>query len=221
MPTQLTAPAPRLLVVTASPRGESSYSGALADAFAAAFTAVRPDAEVDHLDAFSLTPFGARETSAKMAVIGGAPVPGDDADAWAAVHALAERVAAADVLAFAAPIWNHSIPWALKLLIDTVTQPGLAFAFDPEEGYSGLLGGRRAVGLLTSAVYAPGVAPAFGTDEAWPYLRSWLEFVGIEPAGAVRLQPTYPTPDLPERLARALDEARALGAALAADRVAA
>jgi len=210
------ATAPRLLLVTASPRGDRSYSATLADALIGAYAAEQPEAIVDRLDAFALAPFAARATAAKDAVIAGDAVPDDSAAEWEGVQAVARRVADADVLVFAAPIWNHSIPWALKLFIDTVTQPGLAFGFDPAEGYHGLLGGRRAAALLTSAVYAPGVGPEFGTDEAWPYLRGWLEFVGIEPAGAVRLQPTYPTPDLDERLARALEEARALGASLAA-----
>ena len=209
----------RLLVVSGSPRGEGSYSDALAGALVEGASAARPGIEVDRLDAFSLVPFGARQTDAKMAVIAGDAVPEGAAAAWEGVRAVFERVAAADVLALAAPIWNHGIPWALKLFIDTVTQPGLAFGFDPADGYHGLLGGRRGALLLTSAVYAPGVGPEFGTDGASPYLRSWLEFVGIEPAGEVRLQPTYPTPDLPERVARALDEARRLGASLAADRV--
>jgi FMN-dependent NADH-azoreductase len=207
-----TSTAPRVLVVGASPRGIDSYALALAETVVEAYVAEHPDAEVDRLDAFSLAPFGAQQTEAKMAVIGGVAVPDSAAAAWDEVLATFARVAAADLLVFAVPVWNHGIPWALKLFIDTVTQPGLAFAFDPATGYTGLLGGRRAVTAYTSAVYSPGVAPAFGTDEAAPYLRSWLQFVGIDDVQEVRLQPTYPTPDLEERRQRAHAEAQALGA---------
>jgi FMN-dependent NADH-azoreductase len=210
-----TVTAPRVLVVGASPREEGSYALALADAVVEAFVAEHPGAEVDRLDAFSLAPFGARRTAAKMAVIAGEDVPEAAAAEWEDVRAVFERVAAADLLVFAVPLWNHGLPWALKLFIDTITQPGLAFSFDPETGYTGLLVGRRAVAVYTSAVYSPGVAPAFGTDEASPYLRSWLAFVGIDDVREVRLQPTYPTPDFEERRQRAHDEAGALGATLA------
>jgi FMN-dependent NADH-azoreductase len=57
---------------------------------------------------------------------------------------------------------NAMVPWALKLFIDTLTQPGVAFRFAPDTGYPGLLGGRRAIVLATSHVYAPGVAPGLG-----------------------------------------------------------
>jgi FMN-dependent NADH-azoreductase len=146
----------------------------------------------------------------------GAPVPSEDTEAWDGVVAVWERLAAADLVVIAAPIWNHGLPWALKLFIDTVTQPGLAFGFDPAEGYHGLLGGRRAVVVHTSAVWSPGVPPAFGTDDASPYLRGWLEFVGIDDVREIRLHTTYPTPDLEERVERAHAEARAIGRELAA-----
>jgi FMN-dependent NADH-azoreductase len=212
-----TATAPRVLVVGGSPRAGDSYALALADSVVEAFVAEQPGAEVDRLDAFTeVAPFAARQTEAKMAVIGGAPVPSEDTDAWDGVVAVWERLAAADLVVIAAPIWNHALPWALKLFIDTVTQPGLAFGFDPAEGYHGLLGGRRAVVVHTSAVWSPGVAPAFGTDDASPYLRGWLEFVGIDDVREVRLHTTYPTPDLAERVERAHADARAIGRELAA-----
>ncbi|UQX13255.1 NAD(P)H-dependent oxidoreductase [Candidatus Mycobacterium methanotrophicum] len=34
-------------------------------------------------------------------------------------------------------MWNSGIPYVLKQWIDNVTQPGWAFGFDPERGYTG------------------------------------------------------------------------------------
>ena len=219
MTTTLTAP--RVLVVSASPRGERSHALALADSVVDAYVAEHPGAEVDRLDAFAdVAPFAARETDAKMAVIGGQPVAEDDGAGWDGVREVWRRLEAADVVVIAAPIWNHGIPWALKLFVDTVTQPGLAFGFDPVEGYHGLLGGRRAVVIHTSAVWSPGVPPAFGSDQASPYLRDWLGFIGIDDVREVRLHPTYPTPDLDGRVALAHEQARATGRALAGQEVA-
>jgi FMN-dependent NADH-azoreductase len=63
------------------------------------------------------------------------------------------------------------------------------------------------------------VPPAFGTDEASPYLRGWLEFIGIDDVREVRLHTTYATPDLAERVDRAHAEARAIGHELAVETV--
>ena|SRR2546423_14997777 len=52
----------------------------------------------------------------------------------------------------AVPMWNHSTPWVLKHLIDTISQPGIVFGFDPETGYTGLLAGKHAVVVYTGAV---------------------------------------------------------------------
>ncbi|WP_320671229.1 FMN-dependent NADH-azoreductase [Patulibacter defluvii] len=208
----------RLLLVSASPRGEASesrrLSAALLDGHAAA-----GGGPVDRLDLFAdpLPPFAAREATAKMAVIGGSVPTGVDAAAWERVLALGARVAAADALVLAAPMWNSGIPWALKLFVDTVTQPGVAFRFDPERGYVGLLGGRRAAVLATSHVYAPGVPAAFGVDHHVAYLEQWLTMCGFGPVDVVRLQPSRPgSPGLEQRRERALAEARAVGRALAA-----
>jgi FMN-dependent NADH-azoreductase len=192
-----------VLLVTSSPRGADSYSVPIAEAFV---EALGRDVRLDRLDAFALAPFGARSAEAKMAVIARQRVPEHAAADWARVQEVGARVTAADLLVFAVPMWNGGIPWALKLFIDTVTQPGIAFRFDPETGYHGLLGGRRAVAVYTSRVF-----PRFGPDHQSTYLRWWLQFCGIEEIHELRLQPTYPPPDLEPALARA----RALAARLA------
>lgn len=193
---------PRILLVAASPRGDDSYSVPIAEALV---DALGPDVEVDRLDAFELAPFGAGHAAAKMAVIAREPVPEHAATEWAQVQALGARVTAADTLVFAVPMWNGGIPWALKLFVDAVTQPGIAFRFDPETGYHGLLGGRRAVTIYTSRVF-----PRFGPDHQSTYLRWWLEFCGIEEIHELRLQPTYPAPDLETAVAQARALARRL-----------
>jgi FMN-dependent NADH-azoreductase len=215
----MSQPSSRVLVVTASPRGAESESIQLTETFLAAYRTGHTTGEVvvDYLDTFTdLTPFGAREVRAKMAVITGDDVPDAALDDWGRVGAVAERVKAADTLIFAVPMWNGGIPWSLKLLIDTVTQPGVAFSFSPDTGYRGLLGGRRAVTIYTSRVYQTGLAPAFGADHQSEYLHWWLRYCGIDDIYEIRLQPTYPDADLPERRDTAHGHARQLGSALAA-----
>jgi FMN-dependent NADH-azoreductase len=209
---------PRLLFVHASPRGPESESLALAETL---LDAAGPAHEVDRLELFTTPPalFTGHAVAAKMQVIGGAAVAAEHHDAWSKAIALAERVIAADTLLFAVPMWNGGIPWMLKMFIDSITQPGVAFSFDPEAGYSGLLGGRRAIAIYTSAVYTPGAPPAFGRDFHSTYFEDWLRFVGIaeRDTTTLRLQTTWPGPGFAERRAAAHAEAAALGARLAAE----
>jgi len=177
-----------------------------------------PTLAVDRLDLFESPPpaFGARAALAKMDVIAGREVAPERREEWQQALQTAERLRGAELWVLAVPMWNSGLPWPLKQLIDTVTQPGVAFRFDPRTGYHGLLGGRRAVPIYTSQVYSPGVPPAFGVDHQSTYLGWWLEFVGVEQVGEIRLQPTFPDETLTRRREAALDHARALGRQLAA-----
>ncbi|MBE1547301.1 FMN-dependent NADH-azoreductase [Mycobacterium sp. OAS707] len=205
----------RVLFVTASPR-KDSHSVHLAQAFLDSYRSVLPNTEVDRLNTFTDLPtFDAQHVSAKMAVIARGPVPETARKHWAEVLEVAARVQAADTLVFAVPMWNGGIPWSLKLFIDIVTQPGVAFRFDPATGYSGLLGGRRAVVAYASRVYAPDVPPAFGIDHQSTYFGWWLRYCGIADIHELRIQPTHPSETLAAERKRATEEARILGHALA------
>jgi FMN-dependent NADH-azoreductase len=204
----------KLLYVIGSPRGELSESTAIANEFLAAYREANPAVDVDTLDLWRdrLPVYGPDGAGAKMTVFAGREPSGAQARAWADVRALFERFESADRYLFAVPMWNHGVPWPLKHLIDTITQPGMIFGFDPVDGYSGLLRGKRAVVVYTSGVYADGRSPAFGTDFHSTYFGDWLRFAGIDDVSVVRFQPTIATAD-PDALRRAaLVHARRLGA---------
>ena len=55
---------------------------------------------------------------------------------------------------------ERGVPYILKQFIDVVSQPGMVFGFDAERGYTGLLTGRKAAVVYTSAVYGPEPGPA-------------------------------------------------------------
>jgi FMN-dependent NADH-azoreductase len=205
----------RLLLVTASPRGEESESVRLAAALVDAFRAAG-GGQVDTLDPFadSLAPFATTQARAKMAAVGGESPPDTSAAAWRDVLALGRRVAAADALVLAAPMWNATVPWALKLFIDTLTQPGIAFRFDPDTGYHGLLARRRPG--HQPRLRTGGRPPGFGVDFHTPYLEYWLDLCGFGPVDVVRLLPAWPgAPDVAARRTAALQQAAALGRELA------
>jgi FMN-dependent NADH-azoreductase len=117
-------------------------------------------------------------------------------------------------------MWNHSVPYILKQLIDVVSQPGMVFGFDPVEGYTGLLRGKRAAVLYTSAVWGPGKDRRFGVDLATPYLEEWLRWAGVDDIASVEFRPNLVVEDAePRRLAahaRAASLARSFAGARAA-----
>jgi FMN-dependent NADH-azoreductase len=215
-----------VLHLVTSPQPES-MSRRLGREIVAGIRDANADVTVDewNLWAEPLASFGPEGVAAKMAVIGGGEPDESSAAAWNAAITAFERFAAADVVVVGAPMWNGGVPWVLKLLIDTITQPGKLFGFDPETGYQGLLGGRRAVVAYTSAVYSDGADPRFGVDFHSTYLEWWLDFAGIDLVDSVRLQPTFGG-DLADRTAVAITSARdagrraGLSVAAAADRAA-
>ena len=118
-----------------------------------------------------------------------------EAAAWRRAGEAFERFAAADEYLFSVPMWNAGIPYILKQFIDVVSQPGMVFGFDGELGYTGLVTGRKAAVVYTSAVYGVGRPPSFGSDFQAPYLRDWLNWVGVNDITEVAFRPNLATAD--------------------------
>jgi FMN-dependent NADH-azoreductase len=202
----------RLLHIIGSPRRERSASRAIAEAFVERYRELNPDHEIDTLDLWAepIPAFNGDRASAKMTVIGGGTPEGEEATAWESITRIFRRFDVANRYVFGVPMWNAGVPWALKQFVDTITQPGMIFAFDSEVGYRGLLAGKKALAVYTSGVYSPGVAPAFGRDFHSTWFDDWLLFAGIEDVSEIRYQPTLLT-ETPDRdLAAAIDDARRL-----------
>src|SRR4051794_18761180 len=187
----------RLMHISASPRGRRSESIAIAETFLEAFADTHPEVEIETFDLWdgTLPPFGPDAAAAKMAVFAGADPEGDEATAWRAARTAFERFADADFYLFTVPMWNASVPYILKQLIDVVSQPGMLFGFDPVEGYTGLLTGRRAAVVYTGAVYGPDRGPAFGSDFQQPFLEDWLRWAGVEDIRSISFRPNLATAD--------------------------
>ena len=202
---------PKLLHVSASPRGEASESLTIASAFVEVYRERHPEDEVEHWDLWdgTLPTFGPAATGAKMAVIHGAEPAGDEVAAWRDVVAAVKRFDAADRLLFSVPMWNSGIPYVLKQFVDVVSQPGMVFGLDAETGYQPLLAGRgkRAAVVYTSSVWGPGVGPGFGSDFQSTYFDDWLRWTGITDLTHIRHHPTL-TGDVEDSRQAALAAAR-------------
>ncbi|GAA1715308.1 NAD(P)H-dependent oxidoreductase [Nonomuraea bangladeshensis] len=203
---------PKLLHVSASPRGENSDSLRIARTFTDAYRDAHEGDEIEHWDLWdgSLPDFAAG-ARAKMTVFGGGEPQGEEAAAWAAARRAFERFASAERLLFSVPMWNGSVPYVLKQLIDVVSQPGWIFGVDPEKGYSHLLEGRgtRVAVVYTSAVWGPGLGPEFGSDFQSTYFTDWLRWTGLTDISEIRFHPTL-TGDRDETRRQAEAHAREL-----------
>jgi FMN-dependent NADH-azoreductase len=184
----------KLLHISASPRGERSESLAIARTFVAEFREAHPEIEVETFDLWdgTLPAFGPDAAAAKMAVFAGEEPAGDG---WKNAVDTFRRFDDADLYLFSVPMWNHGVPYILKQFIDVVSQPGLVFGFDPSAGYTGLLSGKRAAVIYTSAVYGPERGPSFGTDFQATYLGDWLRWAGVSDVEEIHFRPNLAIAD--------------------------
>ncbi len=203
-----------LLHISASPRGARSESLALAAAFLETYRELNPLDSIERFDLWdgTLPEFGPAAAGAKMTIFGGGVPEGAEADAWNGARTTFERFDAADKYVFSVPMWNAGVPYVLKQFIDVVSQPGMVFGFDPVAGYTGLLRGKKAALLLTSAVYGPTRPASFGSDFQAPFLRDWLQWAGVHDVEEVQFRPNLAVEDAAVRRERAHQEARRLAA---------
>jgi FMN-dependent NADH-azoreductase len=202
----------KLLHVSASPRGDKSHSRAIARTFLDAFRDNHPDVEVEELDLWdgSLPAFGPAAAEAKMAIFAGEEPRGTAAEAWAAATATFRRFDDAGLYLFSVPMWNHGVPYILKQFIDVISQPGLVFGFDPATGYTGLLSGKKAAVIYTSAVYGDDRGPEFGEDFQAPYFGGWLRWAGVTDLSEIQFRPNLATADAETPRRQAHEQARDL-----------
>ena len=89
-------------------------------------------------------------------------------------EAMVAEVKAADTIVIGVPIYNFSVPAAVKAWIDQIARAGLTFKYT-ETGPKGLLEGKRAVVVIASG----GVKSGSEVDYATNYMRHVLGFIGI------------------------------------------
>jgi len=198
----------KVLHINASTRGADSQSLSVARHF---ISSLKDQASIE-LDEFNLfedelPKFDGLFVGAKMALFTGSETNGEQKVAWEKAKAVFDRFAAADAYVFNIPLWNNGIPYVLKQFIDVVTQPGWAFGFDPQKGYSGLLAGKRALIVHASGVYYQGIAEGFGDDLSTPYIESWLRLIGVNDVDQIHVSPTVVNPDYGKTKSNAEDEA--------------
>ena len=181
----------KVLYVQASPRGERSKSVAVCDAFVEAYRRLHRGDPIETLNLFEadLIPFDGPAVQAKYTILHGREHTDQELAAWKAVEAVIDNFKSADRYVFAVPMWNFSVPYRLKQYIDILVQPGLTFSYSPDEGYRGLVLGKRAFLAYTrGGDYS--AAPHDQFDHQKSYLELVLGFMGIEDIRSVVVEPT-------------------------------
>lgn len=159
----------KILRIDASARHDDSISRRLADRLVARF----PGAEVTTRDLTRSLPHLDEGFTTATFTPPEARSPAQNA-ALSLSDQLLGEVQAADILVISTPIYNFSIPSALKAWIDQITRFGLVFHYT-DTGPEGLLTGKRAFVLAASGGTEIGAANDFAT----PYLHYVLGFMGI------------------------------------------
>lgn len=170
----------KLLHVSASPRGPHSLTRRLGAELVDRLTARHPDLAVTHRDLVA-EPLPHLDGPVVAAMFT-RPENRDPALAAAIAlsDALVDELAAADLVVIEAPMFNWSVPSALKAWIDHIVRIGRTFQM-PEAGASfrGLLSDRPVYVVVASGdVYTDGARGR--EDFLTPYLTHVLGFMGLK-----------------------------------------
>ncbi len=187
---------PKLIYVEASPRKSRSHSSRIANTFIENYKNQNPSDVVETIDLWSknLPAFNGEKLNAKYSLMHGQNPSESGQSAWKEIESIFAEFNEADKYVFSVPMWNFGLPYVLKHYIDVITQPGLAWSFSPDTGYSGLVKGK------VLAIYATGGAYEVGSEtEAFdlqkPAFEGWLSFIGLLDVQRLVVAPTLAAPD--------------------------
>jgi FMN-dependent NADH-azoreductase len=165
----------RILVINSSTSGEGSVSRTLVEDAVKLLLAANPHAQVTRRDLGD----GAvpHLTSGSVAGVRAVATTEDELATRDLSDDLIAELRQATVLVIGAPMYNFSIPSALRAWFDHVLRPRVTFAYS-ETGPEGLLKGIRAIVIQSrGGLYTEGPAKVIDFQE--PYIKQLLGFVGI------------------------------------------
>ncbi len=206
----------KLLHIVSTPRQQSNTLQ-ISNAFLSVLQAKYVDLVVDEIDLFNhdIPAVVGDNIETKYTLMRGNPVAEAHADAWGEIEVFIERFKSADIYLISTPMWNFTIPYALKYFIDAVVQPGYLFGYNELGQPYGLLENKKMVCITSrGGDYSEG-GPFHAYDFQEPYLRAIFGFVGITDMHFVNAQPMDITPELREvALAKGIEEATVLANSL-------
>lgn len=110
------------------------------------------------------------------------------ANSWRQIEATIAQFLEADAYLLTTPMWNFSIPYALKYYIDAIVQPGYLFRYNEMGVPEGLVKGKRMI-CVTSRGGDYSSGPLQDYDFVEKYLRTIFGFVGLTDIHFFNVQP--------------------------------
>lgn len=168
----------KILVITASPRGERSVSRTLTTQFAQLWVQHHPQ------DTVLLRDIGHHPVPhvTEPWVVGAfAPADAQTPESKAAIAVsdqLVDEFLAADRFVFGVPMYNLNIPSTFKAYIDQIVRAGRTFAVGPN-GYEGLVKDKKALFITSSGGSFQPNTPFAAYNFQEPYLRAIFGFIGV------------------------------------------
>jgi len=190
----------KLLHIIATPRGPQSNTLRISNAFIESLYTKYVDLNVDVIDLFNeeLPIVTGDNIEVKYKLMVGSSVDQHQEDSWKQIEALIDHFLGADIYLISVPMWNFSIPYALKYYIDAIIQPGYTFKYNEQGQPVGLVDGKKMVCITTrGGDYSEGT-PFHSYDFQEPYLRAVFGFIGITELEFINAQPVNITPELRE-----------------------
>jgi len=205
----------KLLHVIATPRGSQSNTLTVSHAFVDALRETHPDLTVDVVDLFNqdLPAIAGDNIEAKYTLMIGQPIDPNHAESWGQIEMLIQHFLSADAYLISTPMWNLSIPYALKYYIDCIIQPGYVFRYNEMGQAVPLVHGKKMVVVSSRGGAYAAPSPMNSYDFQEPYLRAIFGFVGITDLEFVHAEPMDVTPELRTMGTQAaIDRAREIAA---------
>jgi FMN-dependent NADH-azoreductase len=203
----------KLLHIIASPRNDSSNTLRVASALLDTLAESVPDLTVDTIDLFvaDLPAVAGDNIEAKYTLMVGQPIDKHQADSWHQIEREITHFLSADAYVISAPMWNFSIPYALKYYIDCIVQPGYLFRYDETGTPLPLVHGKKMVVVSSSGGDYSDESPLHDYNFNEPYLRAIFGFVGIYDITFVTGQAMDVSQPIREAgLGRAIEQARSV-----------
>jgi FMN-dependent NADH-azoreductase len=168
-----------LLHIVATPRTEHSNSIRISTAIIAGLKQKYPALELTTVDLFhhEVPAMAGDKIESKYILMQGGQLSQNLTTTWSDIEAAIAGFMRADLYLITAPMWNFTVPYALKYYLDTIVQPGYLFKYLPDGTPIGLASGKMIVVKTSGGDYSAGPMKALDFHE--PYLRGIFGFCGI------------------------------------------
>ena len=180
----------RLMHVDASPKSLHSNSKMLSAYYVDLLKQQIPDLEIDYLDLSVDTPPHVNGDFAKATYTPASERTGEMKKVLEYSDNLCARVIMSDLLVFAMPMYNFSMPSSFKAFIDNLVRTNLTYNFNEDGTTTGNLTRQKVIFITArGADLRPGLSPWSHMDALTPALRSPFAFLGVENPHFVDAQP--------------------------------